>query len=155
MHSTLLPLAPLLFLLLLVEVADASSPTLEQKQNLAQVCIDRPENDGVINIEDIKIAISGTPPIILDGGSADCVTVQPGSHTVRLTFMYPYSDPKKITYWTTTSMYFLAKAGETESYILCQTDQDRNDPRWSATGWYDMWILNRISMQTHRHCVQS
>src|SRR5438045_3599564 len=97
----------------------------------AQICVERFEDNGFINISPINVLISDSAKLTLLGGYAGCVFVPAGKQTIRLTFSYPYAGEKTARYWTTPKRDFSAASGQIVRFELCEDDRtDPSDPKW-------------------------
>lgn len=138
--------------------AQAASYAPKQVANAAQICVERFEDTGFVNILPIDIAISGSQ-IVLVGGEAGCIFF-PTSNTaskvaVSLTFPYPNADGgSPPSDWTTPKQLFLVKQNEVLSFELCEAEQDHNDPQWAVNGWHDMWLLRRADDRSAPRCAE-
>jgi hypothetical protein len=109
-----------------------------------QICVERIENDGIINIRPVTVTITDSSQVTLLGGQAGCLFIYPGDQSISLTYSYPYGDPKNPHFWTTAKQYFIAKRGEIVSFTLCEAaDQQVDNPDWAREGWHKMWLLKR------------
>ena len=63
-----------------------------------QICIERPEEQGILNIRETTIAIDGKQAFLMIGGQASCAYVAPGKHSIFASSYDPYDpnskDPK-------------------------------------------------------------
>lgn len=107
-----------------------------------EICIERFEDNGFINISPIDVRISDSVKITLLGRYAGCAFVQAGEQTISLTFPFPYAGEKTARYWTTPKRKFAATSGQTVRFELCEDARtNTSDPKWSETGWHTMWLL--------------
>jgi hypothetical protein len=110
----------------------------------AQICVERPENEGIVNIVPVTVVIAPGSKITLTGGQAGCLFLLGGRESIRLSFPYPYGGRQAPRFWTTPPTTILARSGTTVSFELCEAaDQDVDDPQWAKTGWHKMWVLQR------------
>src|SRR6266568_1411009 len=108
----------------------------------AEICIERFEDNGFINISPINVLISDYVKVTLLGGYAACVFVRPGEQTIDMTFSFPYAGQKTAKYWTTPKRKFFAAGGQIVRFELCEDARtEPSDPKWTDTGWHTMWLL--------------
>src|SRR6267154_2233716 len=95
-------------LLVVLSMSNAALPARSAERyepkyaaNAAQICVERFEENGFINISPIDVRISDNAKITLLGGYAGCVFVPAGKQTISLTFSFPYAGEKTARYWTT------------------------------------------------------
>jgi len=117
---------------------------------LTSLCIDRPEQEGRLNITPITIAImpkGDGKPAKLDfpsGGKRGCAKVPIGQATLVLRFPYPYGGPSDATirYWERKSVVSASDGGNAFILDTART-LDTNAPGWTETGWHSMWEVRR------------
>jgi hypothetical protein len=119
----------------------------------AQICVERFEENGILNIRPVDITITAAPRITLRGGQAACVYVPAGAQSISLDFLYPYGGPQERRSWTTPARTFTAAEGQIVSFELCAADMDASDPRWERGGWHDMWLMRRTDENSQRGCA--
>jgi hypothetical protein len=120
----------------------------------AQICVERFEETGMLNLSPVTINITEGSHLTLLGGQAGCVFVSAGNQSIRLTYPYPYGGAQNPRNWTTPGQIFAAEKGTITSFVLCAAaDQDVNDPSWIATGWHDMWLLKRSNETPLQGCA--
>jgi hypothetical protein len=66
-----------------------------QPELSSQICVERPENNGVLNIREADVVIEGGPVLTLLGGQAVCAYVPAGRHTMWVQSRHPY-DPASL-----------------------------------------------------------
>jgi hypothetical protein len=120
----------------------------------AQICVERFEDNGVVNIRAIDVIISDVTKLTLLGGYAGCVFVPTGKQTISLKFPFPYAGKDNVPYWTTPKRNFMGAKGEIVRFELCEDSAtDANDPKWAETGWHSMWLLRLVGTKTTQHCA--
>ena len=140
--------------ILTVSAYAAEQYTPKYVSDAAQVCVERFEEEGRLNLSPVTVNITENSKMPLLGGQAGCVFVPAGNQTISLTYPYPYGGAQSPRYWTTPSRTFLAAKGTIVSFELCETaDQQVNDRRWIATGWHDMWLLRRVNESPAQRCA--
>jgi hypothetical protein len=79
----------------------------------SQICIERPENNGSLNIRDVNVIIDNKQDVPLIGGQAVCIYVGIGEHFVYAESYDPY-DPhsKNPKAWTSNTVKFYLKKGQ-------------------------------------------
>ncbi len=97
----------------------------------AQICVERPENNGVLNIREVDVVIERGPALSLMGGQAACVFVDVGKHTLWIQSRNPYDpasvDPKA---WKSAPITVDVKRGERVELQVCG-----EGARSTYTGW--------------------
>jgi hypothetical protein len=122
--------------------------------NPAQICVERFEDEGVINIVPVTVIISQNSKITLVGGEAACLVLPGGPESISLSFPYPYDDHQTPQMWTTAARNFEVKGGSVVSFELCEAaDQQVNDPHWAANGWHNMWLLRQVGESPAHRCA--
>ena len=120
----------------------------------SQVCIERLEEQGLLNVFPVTVNFADQASITLTGGQAGCIYTRPGEQMINLTFFYPYGGPNEQRAWSTPVMMFFLEKGARASFQLCEAgDQSINDPKWRATGWHNMWLLKRANELTSQKCA--
>ena len=77
--------------LLATNAANAAEQAWPNSEELSsQICVWRPENNGVLNIRPVEFVIDGGPVLTLLGGQAGCGYVRAGKHMVRAQSRDPY-----------------------------------------------------------------
>lgn len=110
---------------------------------LMQVCIDRAEQEGIVNIRKVEIRAATDTSVQLAGGESRCFVLPAGRQELTLTFFYPYGGPNEAPrYWTTNPYTVAGQAGDHIHLDLIRPeDNSPNDPGWENTGWHNMWRL--------------
>jgi len=131
-------------------VATALAGCGSHPAELTSLCIERPEQEGRLNITPISVTLTPehhSPPVRLQfssGGQRACAKVPIGQTTVGLRFPYPYGGPgdQKIDYWESKSVVSASEGGGV--FILDVTRTlDTNAPGWTQTGWHSMWEVRK------------
>src|SRR5215510_14913789 len=110
----------------------------------AQICINRPGENGRLNITPVTIRLSGAAELTILGEQEVCLRKYLGTTatTITLRFPFPYGGPyDQPQYWETAPVSVNVSAGETMRITLCPRDQNRNDPEWTTSRWHEMWVL--------------
>lgn len=108
----------------------------------SQVCVERQENNGVLNIVPVTVIVSAASKVTILGGQAGCLFIPAGKETIRLSFPYPYGGPNMPPQWVTPEKVFNLQKGGTITFELCvASNMNVNDAGWAQTGWHDMWKL--------------
>jgi hypothetical protein len=100
-----------------------------------QICVERPENNGVLNIRPAEVVVQGGPTIVLSGGEAACAYVEGGGrYTIWAQSPDPY-DPSNAhpTAWRSADREVVVEQGGRSALILCGT---------GAKGTYENWAVN-------------
>lgn len=77
--------------LLLVAVAASDGPATAESR--AEICVERPESTGVLNIRVANVVIERGPTIALLGGQSACAFVPVGKHVIWVQSGNPYDPP--------------------------------------------------------------
>jgi hypothetical protein len=95
----------------------------------SEICIERPENAGVVNVREAVVFLTVPQSFTLTGGQAICTFVAPGSYSMMASSRDPFDptsdDPKG---WTSETLTVETKPGEVVQVQLVQ----RNAP---SPGW--------------------
>src|SRR5262245_17428642 len=86
-----------------------------------QICVERPENNGVLNIRPSDVRIQGGPTLTLVGGEAACGYVEGGGkYTVWAQSRDPY-DPsvRARAAWKSTNLQVEVKEGGRVELVVC------------------------------------
>jgi hypothetical protein len=89
----------------------------------AQICVERPGDNGALNIRLADVVIGDAGPILsLMGEQAACAYVEPGRYSVHAQSRDPY-DPasKNPAKWKSASLTVVATAGERVMLEVCGT----------------------------------
>ncbi len=144
-------ISAIIFAFNLAMQARAESYYPMRMQDFSQICVERFENEGVVNISPVVITVSQNSQISLIGGEAGCLFVYAGPQSISLTFYDPYSPHSKSS-WTTTPIYFAGNKGEIASFQLCRARQDDISKNWAKDGWHNMWLLTRVEDKSGKRC---
>jgi hypothetical protein len=114
------------FLLLVPCVLDAQrSPANYQPrwtpQLTAQVCVERIEDNGILNIRPAYVVLDSNYRIlVLTGGEAACASVEPGRHSIRVESPDPY-DPasNEKAAWKSQRLSFEVASGRRADFEMC------------------------------------
>ena len=98
----------------------------------AQICVERPENNGVMNIRESMVVIRGGPGLTLTGDEAACAYVEGGGkYTVWVQSRDPYdpsvSDPKA---WRSSDLDVTVADGGRVELIVCARSSTRGYAGW-------------------------
>jgi hypothetical protein len=100
-------------------IAGAGSRSLQEPGSFGELCVSRPEDNGVLNIRQAQIVVDNRPVLDLLGGQAGCARVPPGAHVVRAQSRHPYEpdlqDPKG---WTSPPLAVEVSSGGTVDLLL-------------------------------------
>ncbi|HEY4115616.1 MAG TPA: hypothetical protein VGM17_16290 [Rhizomicrobium sp.] len=120
--------------------------TVSAQAKDAQLCIDRPGENGRVNITPVTILVKGYAALTINGEEEVCLRPHSDEDTtlsIRLRFPYPYWGAVGTPpYADSTSVSAKIKRGQTTELTLCQRQQNRNDPDWERSGWRKMWIFS-------------
>ncbi|HTT83705.1 MAG TPA: hypothetical protein VMF67_09500 [Rhizomicrobium sp.] len=119
----------------------------------AWICVERPENEGILNIEPVTSSVSDGTKLTLIGGRPGCLILTPGEAAIGLSFPYPYNGRGASKSWTTKPQKIAPQAGSLTSFELCVAgNQQMNTPHWTATGWHGMWLLQKTGAKGSQEC---
>ena len=118
---------PLSLFLLVPCVLDAQrSPPATYKprwtsQLTAQVCVERIEDNGILNIRPAYVVMDSNYRIlVLTGGEAACASVEPGHHSIRVESPDPYdSDSTEKAAWKSQRLSFEVATGRRVDFEMC------------------------------------
>ena len=95
-----------------------------------QICIERTEDHGILNIRETRVVVDDKQALVMLGGQAACVFVPPGSHFVYAESYDPYDpsskDPKA---WLSNRINFNLEKGKRAQFELRRSD-DSTENRW-------------------------
>ena len=97
----------------------ASTPGLS-----AQVCFDRPENNGFVNLIETKTIMQNAPSISLIGGQAACVYVSNGFCFLKVVSANPYPQDGTKKEWASKEIKFEILGNETKSFLIIPANYD-------------------------------
>jgi len=100
----------------------------------AQICLERPENNGIVNIAAITIVFSNHQRLILVGGQAACIFVAEGEYSFVVYSANPYdpesTDPKA---WSSQEISVQVKPGEVATFEVA--------PKSEGATYVGGWIV--------------
>jgi hypothetical protein len=131
----------------------AASPAWASSE--AQICIDRPGENGRVNITPVTIVIRGNAELTVLGEQEVCFRPHQDDWSqafISLKFPFPYSGPSDKRQWLTKPTTVKLRPGATTHLLLCERDQNHNDPQWERNGWHEMWVL--LQPKQSRLCAQ-
>lgn len=112
----------LLLLLSFIAVNSAAGDWPESNPDLnAQICVERPENNGVLNIRPANVLIEDGPVLTLLGGQAACAYVEGGrTYSVWIQSENPfYPESKNPTAWKSNSLKVAVRRGTRTELLIC------------------------------------
>ena len=56
-----------------------------------KICVERPEEQGILNVREARIIIDDRQALVLIGGQAACVFISPGNHFIYAESYNPYN----------------------------------------------------------------
>lgn len=120
----------LLILTAILIILNASAIAAEQ----AEVCIDRPENQGVLNIRPVEISSNGKDLFSIIGGEKKCVMVSPGQYELVAQSADPYRTEKKSVRWISAPLIILVQSNaRIEIDLKAITKGATNTGPWKLT----------------------
>jgi hypothetical protein len=126
-------------ILLMVSATAAAAPDSD-----SVLCIDRPGENGRMNITPVTVSIEGGTELTILGEEQVCLrSYREGPVQLQLRFAYPYFGPGEKLRWSKTDILQVTlKHGGSTKLMLCPRVQNRNNPQWVQTGWRRMWVLS-------------
>ena len=99
----------------------AEETTWPRRQELSgQICVERPENNGVLNIREANFVIDRGPVLSFIGGQAACAYVPAGRHSMWVQSRHPYDpaslDPKA---WKSSPITLELSPGSRAELYVC------------------------------------
>ena len=121
-----------------------------------QICVERSEQSGIVNIRPVTIDVNQEAQVTLIGGQAACLYLPAGKKVLTMTFAYPYGGPSDAPRsWTTSPYVIEGGMGNLVSLDLCEPEADqRDDPAWADTGWHRMWMLRPAGDRSAGACAE-
>ena len=109
-----------------------------------------------MNITPVTIRVQDMAELTTLGEQEVCIganLTENVKEAISLKFPFPYSGPaEKLQWWETTPISVPIKSGKMTRLLLCERDQNHSAPRWTETGWHDMWML--LPPSKRRLCAQ-
>jgi hypothetical protein len=87
------------FVILSLVVVSGCAGQPQVSQSNCKILIERPENNGSINIVPCIVELSTGQKIILSGGQTNSFSVKPGAYFLTATSLNPYPDATKDSDW--------------------------------------------------------
>ena len=116
----------------------------EQLGSESEICVDRPGENGSVNIAPVTIVIQNNAELTILGEQEVCFRPHMSDWSqavISLKFSFPSGGGHDKRQWQTKPVAVSMSPGKTTHLLLCQRNQARNDPDWDANGWHDMWLL--------------
>jgi hypothetical protein len=82
----------------------------------AQLCFFRYEDNGRINIADVKVSLSNYQTVTVEGGQAGCFYLMPGAYSFSITSPDPYSGARGADTWASPRYKVALVKGERAVY---------------------------------------
>jgi hypothetical protein len=116
----------------------------------ARLCVERPENDGVVNLAEVHVVFGsqtisgGNLTVIMRGGSAVCVFTEPGRFTLvaHSSDVYPRSG-RKPKVWRSNTLRGTVVPGET---VIIGVNPGRSGTTYDKT-----WVLKELRRVAAAH----
>jgi hypothetical protein len=84
-----------------------------------KICIERLEEQGILNIRETRIVIDDKQALVMTGGQAACAFISPGNHFIYAESYDPYDpnskDPKA---WLSNKIIFILEKGEMAEFEI-------------------------------------
>jgi hypothetical protein len=123
-------LLTLLFSLVLLNGC-ANQPHVLQNKSAAQILIERPENNGFINIFPCTVKISAGKKIALHGGENESLFVKTGTYFLMASSLNPYPDATKNSDWKSSPL----KITVTNSQVIKIIIEPKSEGSTYTGGW--------------------
>jgi hypothetical protein len=104
----------------------------------SQICIERPGDNGRLNIHQSEVVIEGGPILMLIGEQAACAYVQPGRYRVWAQSIDPY-DKQSTNHeaWKSAPVIVTAPAEGRVELVVCGTGADSTYTNWKISRTVD------------------
>ncbi len=97
----------------------------------AQICVERPENHGSLNIRPSEVMIKGGPTLTLMGGDAACGYVEGGGNYTVWVQSRPYnSSAPDLTAWRSHDLEVSVKQDARIELVVCVKASSRGYENW-------------------------
>ena len=106
----------------------------------AELCVERLENNGFVNIVAVDLVVDGTPVMTLTGGERQCVPLKTGSHGLQLKWRWDPRDPDPALVQSAVTSIELTAEGAAREICL-----DEGAP-------YPSWKLARVGTSSMGSC---
>ena len=91
-----------------------------------QICIERPEEQGILNIREVRVVVDDKQAIFFIGGQAACLYAPPGNHFVYAVSFDPY-DPnlKDPQAWSSNRVNFTLETGKQAEFEVVKGEEQK------------------------------
>jgi hypothetical protein len=111
----------------------ANKPHVLQNKSAAQILIERPENNGFINICPCTVKLNVGPKIVLIGRQTNSFSVQPGTYFLKVSSSNPYSDATKDSDWKSNPLKITVTNSQVIKIIV--------EPKSEGSAYTGGWVL--------------
>lgn len=97
-----------------------------------QICVERAEENGILNIRPVDVVIGDGPTLTLAGEQAACAFVRPGEYQVWAQSADPYDpNPPKTAMWKAPLISISLKTDERVTLEVCATGTGATYRNWN------------------------
>ncbi len=107
------------------QIKPSGAPLYERPQ----ICVERPENGGVLNVRPADVVIEDGPVLRLTGGEAACAFVEVGKHMIQVESKNPY-DAGSLG-WKSPPREVQTLIGSKVHLRVCAVSHDNGYAGWS------------------------
>ena len=95
-----------------------------------KICVERPEEQGILNVREARIIIDDKQALVLIGGQAACVFISPGNHFIYAESYNPYNpNPENPKAWLSNKITFILEKGEMAEFEIRKAF-DTKEKQW-------------------------
>ncbi|SRR5713101_919827 len=128
-----------LFLLTVSSVSSAWAAPYKPRQGdlSAQICVERPENNGIVNLVPAHVVFSNNQELTLVGGQVACIFVANGIYSFVVQSSDPYNpESTNLKAWTSKKIEVHLKRGEVATFEV--------SPKSEGAAYIGGWIVKPI-----------
>jgi hypothetical protein len=98
-----------------------------------QICVERPENQGILNIRETRIVIDEKQALVLIGGQAACAFVSPEEHFIYAESYDPYNPASKDSKaWLSNKITFVLEKGKIAEFEIRNSSNEEGN-QWEIS----------------------
>ena len=111
----------------------------------SQVCVERPGDNGLLNIVSARILIDGWFGLVLPGERAGCLYIEPGKHKIWAESSDPYDrESAQPRAWKSNEIEFSIGRAERLNFEVCG----------AGPSGYSTWVIERArTPRPRRPCI--
>ncbi len=106
---------------------------IPQSQAIAQILIERPEDNGLINIFPCTVELNIGQKIVLNGGQANSFSVKSGTYFLKASSLNPYPHATRDSDWKSDSLKIVVVNSQVIKIIVA--------PKSEGSSYIGGWIL--------------